>query len=157
MTAGGGVADGKAHAGIAALNVAISVPLALHLRTAYGDPVALGVVVGAGLGWLMTPDLDLPLKTHEENRLERRFGILGRVWIGYWYPYSWMAHRGVSHWPILGTLTRAGYAFWWLGPLGYLEPLDPVFLAAVLAAWMVQDLYHLAADSFGLRMKLFEG
>lgn len=149
------VADGKAHAGIAGLNVAISVPLALYLRPEYGDPVAAGVVVGAMAGYVMTPDLDLPTKTHEERRMIRRFGFLGRLWLAYWSPYSWiLSHRGLSHWPVIGTATRAVYAFWWLGWFGYLELIDPAFLWAAFWAWCAQDLYHLAADSFGLRLSL---
>lgn len=149
------MADGRAHAGIASLNVALSVPVAIHLQPVYGDPVAAGTVIGSICGWLMTPDLDLPTKSAEESRIERRFGFLGRLWLAYWAPYSWLlSHRGISHWPIIGTATRAAYAFWWLVPTGLLDALAPGLLWAAFWAWCVQDIYHVAADSFGIRLRI---
>jgi uncharacterized metal-binding protein len=35
---------------------------------------------------------------------------INRVWYCFWHPYGALfTHRGLSHWPIIGTLTRAGY------------------------------------------------
>ncbi len=62
-----------------------------------------GIFLSFGLGffvstWILSPDLDLGPK--------KRAGLL-RLFL---YPYSLiMSHRGLSHWPILGTLTRIIY------------------------------------------------
>lgn len=35
---------------------------------------------------------------------------LNRVWFWLWAPYGWLlTHRGISHWPVVGVLTRVGY------------------------------------------------
>lgn len=34
------------------------------------------------------------------------------IWYIYWEPYAQLlTHRGISHWPIIGTLTRFGYMY----------------------------------------------
>ena len=70
------------------------------------------------------PDLDqtstrpgkstFPLGHFKENFIgQKLFPFLypfNRVWYFFWQPYgSLFTHRGLSHWPIVGTLTRAGY------------------------------------------------
>lgn len=68
------------------------------------------------------PDLDLtpnrPGKTtFPLGSLQKRFATLtaitypiNRLWFFLWEPYSHsLTHRGISHWPVLGTLTRLYY------------------------------------------------
>lgn len=52
---------------------------------------------------MLSPDLDL-----RSNHARRRWGILGLIWIP--YPKIFR-HRGLSHNPLLGPLTRVGYLF----------------------------------------------
>ena len=58
--------------------------------------------------------------------------------------------------PIVGTLTRALYALWWLPFVVDALPVPvPVsFVVAMLAAWCVQDLAHIAADGWDYNFKL---
>lgn len=40
---------------------------------------------------------------------------VNRAWFYLWQPYAWaLTHRGISHWPVLGTTTRLGYLWLWL-------------------------------------------
>jgi len=109
-------------------------------------PFALGYLIGTF--WL-TPDLDLAT-----SRPSRRWGILRVVWL----PYAWLfSHRGLSHRPLLGALTRmlylaalAGLGLWFLDALGYRLQFDfPIgqswlsFFAGILLA----DLIHLLLDT----------
>jgi uncharacterized metal-binding protein len=91
----------------------------------------LNPMLGAGCvaGAFLTPDLD-----HSEVVTPGAGGLLPRplkTWWRYlWYPYGkLMVHRGLSHWPLVGTLTRLVYFFpltvvllqfdgWWLFLLG---------------------------------------
>ena len=63
------------------------------------------LVLGAGFAFgslFLSPDLDL----NRGSRAQKRWGIF-RV---FWLPYAWLfAHRGVSHMPVLGTVTRIVY------------------------------------------------
>ena len=69
-------------------------------------------VLGLVAGHLVTPDLDVDAITHEERRALRA-GCFGWAWVAWWWPYArLMAHRGLSHAPLLGTLTRAVYLLW---------------------------------------------
>ncbi|GBC98116.1 hypothetical protein HRbin17_00613 [bacterium HR17] len=76
---------------------------------------AAGYLVGTF--WL-TPDLDLAT-----SRPARRWGVLRLLWL----PYAWLfRHRGVSHRPLLGALTRllylaalGGLGLWLLDQWGY--------------------------------------
>ena len=82
---------------------------------------ALGVVAGA----ILSPDLDQPMITWSEwfiiKLLPPLSWIPGLLMVAYWLPYSlMMKHRGVSHWPVIGTLTRIAYMI----PVGYLVHLS---------------------------------
>ncbi|MBN1875920.1 MAG: DUF2227 family putative metal-binding protein [Anaerolineae bacterium] len=69
-------------------------------------------LVGAGClsSILISPDLDMEERTISESLIFRVSSILGMLWMALWYPYALMAkHRGVSHIPIFGTLTRLLY------------------------------------------------
>jgi len=138
------MADGKTHARIAgtgAVVTCIAAPVALVYGHAPPD-VAIGAVVGAACGYFATPDLDIPHRTHEEWRMIKRLPVLGRLWAAYWAAYGQLfTHRGISHAPVLGTLTRAGYGFWWLVfvPWGDLMAYQ-YMMAAAFAAWCVQEI-----------------
>ena len=76
------------------------------------DPSAIWAASGSALTLLVNPDSDMEIHTTNERRLIQRVPILGRLWVATWWPYAKMfRHRGVSHWPVIGTATRAGYLF----------------------------------------------
>ena len=147
------MADGRSHARAAFLVLA-----------AGGAGWALGqvpgpVLGGLALGWMVTPDIDLPGTTYEEERVYRlRLGclpiglLLGLAWEWYWFPYARIVpHRSPwSHLPGLGTAARLlylalpylvyGWAFgfpWW----------DWGVVLQVWAGMAVQDTVHLVLDA----------
>ena len=110
-------------------------------------PFAFGYLIGTF--WL-TPDLDLAT-----SRPSQRWGILRLIWL----PYAWLfPHRGLSHRPLLGAITRvlylaalAGLGLLLLDTLGYrLQFNFPIgqswlsFFAGILFA----DFLHLSLDAF---------
>ncbi|MCS7191502.1 MAG: metal-binding protein [Armatimonadetes bacterium] len=109
-------------------------------------PFAAGYLVGTF--WL-TPDLDLTT-----SRPARRWGIL-RI---FWLPYAWLfTHRGLSHRPFLGALTRvlylaalAGIGLFLLDLLGYKLQFE-ISLSdgwlSFFAGVLVADAIHLVLDT----------
>lgn len=141
------MADGRTHsriaAGVAAVISMAAIPIGMT------DPnVALSIVAGAVGGWMVTPDLDIEHRTHEEWRIWRLSPIVGAIWTLYWLPYAWaIPHRHwASHLPGVGTAGRMIYLFWWL-PL-IVSPIDWSLIAMVWCAWSIQDIGHYVADSF---------
>ncbi len=109
-------------------------------------PFALGYLVGTF--WL-TPDLDL-----SASRPTRRWGFL-RV---FWLPYAWLfRHRGLSHRPLLGAVTRVLYLAALAGiGLGILDLLgyqwQPSFnlshhWLSFFAGLLLADALHLLLDT----------
>lgn len=126
--------------------------------------VAFGI--GSGAGLLVTPDLDLVQITYTE-RLARRIPVLGLLLVASGLPYGMLfRHRGISHHPIWGTLSRWIYVvlvflFWLVWMLGLMWIFlpdwvpalrlqwDPAYLWLLgffCLGWWVQDLTHLLAD-----------
>ena len=107
-------------------------------------------VIGYGFSMLfLSPDLDLA-----RSRASRRWGI-GRV---LWWPYAALfKHRGKSHHPILGSLTRILYLLLLLCLIGAAVvtllgaqislalPKPDVFVGSVLGLY-IPNLTHIAAD-----------
>ena len=162
------MASGKVHARVATTVLITTAALAV-VNVAEGDsPILWGTLLaGEMLGLLLTPDIDLPGRTHEEWRLLKRLPIIGKLWLMFWAGYGQgFKHRGVSHWPIIGTATRLlwlfsplllfnlglaimeglGWAdvYWWPGT-GLLMVPGAIWLA-FLAGWVIQDLFHLLLD-----------
>lgn len=74
----------------------------------------------AGLGWLaggvvsvaIGPDLDVDGLTASEYKIIKRTLGFGFLFVWFWFYYARLfRHRGSSHWPVVGTLVRIGYAF----------------------------------------------
>jgi uncharacterized metal-binding protein len=107
---------------------------------------ALGAPLGALAGLVIDPDLDLA-----ENR---RVGIWSAVWLAYGKMAS---HRGVSHWPVAGTILRLAYLL--AGPLVLLllAGQDPGAWLSWVWGWhvvrwalvglVVADLVHIGMDA----------
>lgn len=136
---------GKQHA-VVASTVAVGTALAAPGIALYTGPVvALGICLGTLVGWLITPDIDHHAITEEERRLIKHFGIFEHAWRLYWMPYEKLfKHRGMSHTPVIGTLTRAIYFPTPAMLAGY---LDWNLLVGLLAGWVAQDLIHILGDA----------
>lgn len=102
--------DGTKHS---LISVALAVPSAA-LGLVLGDWVgAFSCCVGCLSGIILSPDLDQEtLTTSETIFLKIPFvGWIGTaVMFALFLPYAIMfKHRGVSHWPLIGTITRVLY------------------------------------------------
>lgn len=93
--------DGKAHATATITLAACSLPFALL------DERALVVGVGVLATLAIDPDLDVNGWGGGKLRLRKLWKPLGWIHRTYFYPYEvFFRHRGISHWPVVGTLTR---------------------------------------------------
>ncbi len=107
------------------------------------------LAAGAASALIIQPDLDQPYSM-ARLRLTRRFGVLARVWCTV-YDHLFR-HRGLSHTPVIGTLTRLA---WLILPLAilaflcYLSP-PPVEWGWPVLWWvgglMLADALHAAMD-----------
>lgn len=142
------MATGAEHAAACRRIWRASVPVAAALAVAV-HPACAGLAVGALVGKLVTPDLDLPGITYCERRIMRWNRLAGWLWRAYWMPYAWRnGHRGRSHrWP-LGTLDRNLYLLWL--PMATTVVLfgwpAVLFWLAVFAGQSAQDICHIAMD-----------
>ena len=73
-------------------------------------PTTVLASAGCLSGVLISPDLDMANRTVSETVVIRWLGVLGYLWMVLWKPYACLhKHRGISHVPLIGTLTRVGY------------------------------------------------
>jgi len=154
------MANGRSHAAAAAgllTAAAVASGAAIYLAPSPTTvALAVGAVLGAMGGLLVTPDIDQVDITHEERRLIRLFAPLGWLWTLYWAPYSLvMPHRGWSHTVPWGTLGRILYVAIPAGILAYIAGLrlDTVSVQYLLYGtvtafimWSLQDILHMMMD-----------
>lgn len=110
-------------------------------------------LIGAGMvaGMLVTPDLDVDHRTHEETLMYRvpiigpLFGIL---WQTYWTPYALVIpHRSwLSHGPLISTALRMVYTLAIPIALGWPVP-SWTWILPVFAGWAGVDLVHIGLDA----------
>ena len=103
------MASGKIHITGTLLLTPLTAGLAWHLT---GGDVPTTVLASAGClsGVLISPDLDMANRTISETVVIRWLGVLGYLWMVLWKPYACLhKHRGISHVPLIGTLTRVVY------------------------------------------------
>lgn len=138
--------------------------------------IAFGFVGGAVLGSVMTPDIDHHKKTLEEQRFYSLGTTIGRFYEAFWAPYRILIgrrHRGTTHIPVFGTITRFLYLLFGIKSILYLsygiavelgiDQTEALLLEAslsvsafafslfgvsLLAGWVCQDLLHILLDSF---------
>jgi uncharacterized metal-binding protein len=155
--------DGETHF---ASNVVGGVGLTL-LAHSYAPDAVGPVIVGAIIGAFITPDMDIDHTTRNEAIL-REIPVVGIVFQTAWYPYALLhRHRGISHWPVIGTVGRMVYAvlvvmclmLFWSGVSWYMGGDPTQFVAVVLdavvrlanvyllGAWLAQDMIHLLLDA----------
>ena len=104
----------------------------------------LFIVLGMFLGVFITPDLDL-----YDN-------CKGSFWCWFWKFYGKMfRHRGISHTPIIGTITRIIYAG--IFPAIYIIRNDVVLpwkvVGLIFLGLCLSDILHVTMDRISTRMK----
>ncbi|MGD1894816.1 MAG: DUF2227 family putative metal-binding protein [Cyclobacteriaceae bacterium] len=89
--------------------------------------------IGCFCGIFISPDLDMRQRTVSETTLLRWSLGIGYIWIFLWYPYAMLfRHRGISHTPIIGTVTRVLYL---LAIAVLVQYLAHTFAAAQWSIW----------------------
>jgi len=100
--------------------------------------ISLGMLIGG----LVTPDYDLEVIVTKE--MIKKVPMIGKLWCAYWKPYAEnFTHRGVSHDPVIGTLTRAIYGFWWILVF---DNVQTDLIIYTLIGWYIQDFSHYIMD-----------
>lgn len=94
------MSSGKFHDRI---SIFCTIPFAIALFHFTPETAALATI-GYTAGWLiLSPDIDLP-----QSRPSQRWLILSPLW----WPYQKThRHRGLSHWPLIGSAERLLYLF----------------------------------------------
>lgn len=145
--------DGRVHFAISCgvLGAAI-IPAALYIA-----PESLtnsgALLLGGLIATVITPDIDQQTTTFEERRIYNIHPILGTSYKWFWLPYAKrIPHRSISHWIVIGTLTRVLYLYVWYLVLAILFgwsllPLSGEFSLTVFLGWTVVDTFHILADS----------
>ena len=131
---------------------------AAFLFSGYPTSISAAATAGTLVGVLIGPDLDVDAGNYSLYIL-RRTPLIGRplawLWRFLWWPYSKLAaHRGFSHWPVIGTIGRLLYIAvilvipaaiidvrFFVSPL--VAELAPVFITGLAAS----DLLHIVMDA----------
>lgn len=152
------MASGRTHV---ASTIALTPMAAMIAWQLAGGETTAAMLAGAGClsGVLISPDLDMTGRTISETILLRWNMIVGKLWIAIWFPYAFMSkHRGLSHVPIFGTISRVLYmAALYVGIhyiLQYYYPLDllqwPIIyqeeLLIFVAGLAISDVGHWVLD-----------
>jgi uncharacterized metal-binding protein len=115
--------------------------------------------LGCLAGLVISPDLDLRGISYAEwvwTRIPLIGWLLTGIWFTYWlvYPKLVRRHRGISHVPVIGTLTRVAYLAPLVTVIGYWAGVSPTLeLAVVLGSGVIglaiSDLGHWGRDLYG--------
>lgn len=99
------------------------------------------------------PDLDHRNMTQTEYRAMRELGFVGSLLVAYFMPYGYLLpHRSfMSHSPLISTVIRFIYLFWWLFLLIYWVDLTVLINNMMLFVGMylglsLADLIHIVLD-----------
>ncbi len=150
--------SGKAHLAVELLTLPAWVAAGTTLGLGQ-EPLTLFALTYVVSSVWLSPDLDLA-----HSRPARRWGPLRWLWL----PYSWaFRHRGLSHAPLWGPLTRLAYLALLGGLLGVLVrtlfPMDlaPAFVQeltwergmACAAGFFLPQLLHVLMDALSTKTK----
>lgn len=165
------VPSGRTHLKLDILLLVLITGVAAGYRESLVDRVGPEMVLHCGTAFLvayvfssllLSPDLDLV-----RSRPAHRWGPLSWIWV----PYAWLfRHRGVSHVPVIGTLTRVAYLAATLAALAWFAALaldlsvpsaadmarevrqaDPALIVCVTAGLLSPGLLHIVADKIARR------
>lgn len=104
------------------------------------DLTDVDYAVGALVGTVLTPDLDVDKGFVGDLYVKQRFGFVAyKVWRGIWHFYRRSVKHGseLSHFPVLGTVFRLAYLFFFaiVIPSVLLSVLFGVDAEAEIAWW----------------------
>ena len=151
------MASGKTHEQAALTTLAVGGAVAYFTAS----ETAWYAVAGLLAGTLVTPDIDMDTRTREERRWKYVPAIGPLLKIGFWLfwlPYAKMfAHRGLSHVPIIGTVSRILYALvvlWifmvvigWNSSHELHNRIQVPMAWPFIYGWILQDNVHLLLDA----------
>lgn len=126
--------DGRTHA---ASTIVLAASGAVIYYQAFGsalDAALLGIGITTGIA--LTPDLDM--SDNPKN-----------LWQALWWPYGKLfKHRGWSHVPVVGTITRVFYSLWWIPAVVMLhyELVQVQDVALLFAGLVISDILHAGLD-----------
>jgi uncharacterized metal-binding protein len=154
------MADGKTHERLTIKTLPLAVFLG-GIAACGGHDVALfALPIGHAMGIIIGPDLDLRTRTRAERHLQRialltwPLLVMSNLYAIVFGSRRWpFVHRGISHWPVVGTLTRW---LWFFGPVALLLIVTGN-ATALASAWpalfwafignCLSDLVHVIADA----------
>jgi uncharacterized metal-binding protein len=112
--------------------------------------------VGALVGIIISPDLDVDKGNISNAIIRNRFGHwIEKGWNVLWYPYKKSLKHGspLSHWPVISTVFRLAYLFFFLLVVPYL-----LLSVVTPGAWDVRSellwWLRLGAQHYGLILGL---
>lgn len=157
------MSSGRTHASVAkVLLIPAAIGASISVSLGYVEE-GVGIFVGAFAGLIITPDADIDKMSWERRRWFNIWTPLGHIWYLLWYAYGKMfKHRGISHFPLIGTATRILYVtiiaiccqllfegspdvasqLW---PLKLIDSY-PMFSAFTFVSWSIQDIVHSLFD-----------
>lgn len=135
--------SGRTHTTATLLTSFALAATAAYLVASTNQPHWAALPIGAITGLLITPDLDVDNGSISHAHARNIGCLFGLLWSLYWTPYARiMSHRGASHWPVVGTLVRLVYAFWWLPFVWW----DWGWVIAFAVGLVVVDCLHIMMD-----------
>jgi uncharacterized metal-binding protein len=152
------------YAGHTKFNLLLLLPASGAIALVVGLPLQSAVIAAATFAYgtlFMSPDLDLAYQI-------RLFSLRGFLSLPFRSYARLFSHRGLSHNPFFGTLTRIGWLVMWIvfglflwnlaAPTLHLRPARPFEeylrlykpqLLCALAGLFLADLGHLFLDKYG--------
>ncbi len=135
------------------VNVVLLPPALLIVPEEYIIPFGAGYLFGT---FFLSPDIDLSY-----SRVSKRWGPLRIIWLPFQFIFK---HRGISHFPLIGTFLRVGYlALIGLSVFYILSGLDTditikketllEYGLIILTGIAVADFIHIVSDSITTRLK----
>lgn len=155
---------GRPHTQATLIATFVLTGVSAYLVMTTNRPDWVGAIAGGLSGLFLGPDTDVD-DGSIANYHARRIGFLfGVFWRAYWYPYAKLfPHRGlISHTPILSTLIRIVYLFWWWGvwwllwALGYVDYFwfpSLIFVLSFVGGLILVDAIHIVMDFTSTRVK----
>ena len=153
--------DGKTHT-TASVMLALTSSVAMLAKGVPTDIVIYGAA-GCLSNVLLSPDLDID-SGYIGDGIVRKYlgGFIGWVWRTVWLPYSKVVkHRSVvSHFPVIGTVVRLFYLYFWYQAIsmtinvalffaGWSIPVYQMPLKEMLSAWAGTTLWTpVGADTY---------
>ncbi len=135
------------------VNVILLPPTLLVVPEEYIIPFGVGYLFGT---FFLSPDIDLSY-----SRVSKRWGPLRIIWFPFQFIFK---HRGISHFPLIGTFLRVGYlTLIGLSVFYILSGLDAgitikketllEYGLVILTGIAVADFIHIISDSITTRLK----